>query len=135
MAKNPAYVVRGAKMMCVIGKAMCGSHKRKINLPVSHGSYVNEKPMMNEDDYKSKNVKWFGVCKKCTEGEDIYLVGEDGKTVVGKKCKPKILKKWTKTKKDTKVDGKAALTTDSILVCKHGGHIMFYSDGQEKSNK
>ncbi|NFS30512.1 DUF4280 domain-containing protein, partial [Clostridium botulinum] len=31
-----AYVVRGAKMKC-----NKGSHKKRINLPVSHGTYSN----------------------------------------------------------------------------------------------
>lgn len=43
------YVVRGAKMIC-----SCGSHKRKINLPISHGSYIKDKPMMTKLDYTTE---------------------------------------------------------------------------------
>lgn len=123
------YVVMGAKMRC-----NKGTHARQINLPVSHGSYVTGKPMMNEDDnVVDKNISYFGICKECQEGEDIYLIGEDGKQLPpGKKCLVQISGKWSKAKEDTLVEGKAALTTDSWLVCSlHKGIIKFQTNGQE----
>lgn len=123
------YIVRGAKMRCDKG-----SHPRKINLPTSHGSYVNGKPMMNKgDNVVEKNVSYFGICSECQEGEDIYLIGEDGGTITGKKCLVQIADEWSDAKEETLVEGKAALTTDSWLACsKYGGKITFETNGQEE---
>ncbi|MBC2580547.1 DUF4280 domain-containing protein [Clostridium sp. DJ247] len=128
MAGGTKYVVRGAKMKCKFG-----SHKRKINLPVSHGSYVNGKPMMNAGDrVEVKNITWFGTCQgSCPSSGTIYLIGENGGTVSGKKCIPKILGDWVNTKENTKVEGKAALTMESKVYCMYGGEITFASDGQQ----
>lgn len=130
MAEDERYVVRGAKMKCDYG-----SHKRKINLPTSHGSYVNNKPMMNKEDrVEEKNITYFGICSgSCPSEEIVHLIKEeDGSTITGKKCCLKILDDWIKTKDNTKVDGKPALTTKSELVCAHGGLITFDDDGQNE---
>lgn len=126
------YIVRGAEMVC-----NKGSHRRKINLPESHGSYVADKPMMNKKDCAAnKNISYFGVCSgACPSNENVDLVGENGKTVSGKKCCVKILSDWIKTKEDTLVSGQPALTTDSVLICKYGGKITFITNGQEKDKK
>ena len=34
------YLVRGAELYC-----NCGTHKRRLNLPICHGVYTNGKPM------------------------------------------------------------------------------------------
>lgn len=122
-----AYVVRGAKMKCDKG-----SHKKRINLPTSHGAYSNENPIMNEsDNVVGENISCFGICKgSCPSSGNITLAKEHGGTVTGKKCVVKILKEWMKTKGDTLVDGAPALTTDSILICAYGGQIKFVTDGQ-----
>ncbi len=39
------YLVRGAELYC-----NCGTHKRKLNLPICHGVYTNGQPMMHEED-------------------------------------------------------------------------------------
>ena len=129
MSEQNYYIVRGAKMVCDKG-----THPRKINLPNSHGSYANEKPMMNKkDNVVNKNISYFGICTgDCPSSDDIYLITEDGRTVNGKKCQVTILKEWLKTKEDTLVKGEDALTTDSFLVCKYGGKITFISNGQEE---
>ncbi|OOM07382.1 DUF4280 domain-containing protein [Clostridium saccharobutylicum] len=123
------YIVRGAKMRC-----NKGSHARKINLPVSHGSYVKGKPMMNQgDNVVDKNISYFGICSECQEGDDIYLIAEDGSTINGKKCLVEIFGEWSDVKEDTLVEGKGALTTDSWLVCsKYQGKIKFETNGQEE---
>lgn len=128
MASGTAYVVRGAKIKCDKG-----SHKKRINLPVSHGAYSNGNPLMNENDnVVGENISAFGVCKgSCPSSGDITLVKETGGTVTGKKCMVKILKEWMNAKEDTLVDGAAALTTDSVLICAYGGKIKFITDGQE----
>ena len=128
MSEGIAYVVRGAKMKC-----SKGTHTRKINLPVSHGSYSNGNPMMNKTDrVVEENISYFGICKgDCPSSGDISLVKETGGTVTGKKCSVMILRDWENAKEDTLVQGEAALTTDSILICAYGGQIKFISDGQE----
>lgn len=130
MADEPRYIVRGAKMRC-----NHGSHPRRINLPVSHGSFVNQKPAMNEtDSIVDKNIAYFGICSSGANpnNETIYLVGENGGTISGKRCTPKILSHWLLTKEDTLVEGKPALTTDSQLICAYEGKITFLSDGQHE---
>jgi hypothetical protein len=135
MSDGGNYIVRGAEMKCTKG-----THKRKINLPLGHGAYVNGYPLMNKKDkVQNKNIKYFGICKHgCHEGEDIYLIGENGKQLPpGKKCCVKILGDWMKTKDDILIEGEPALTVDSKIICKYGGTISFVTDGQndEKGKK
>ena len=54
------YLVRGAVLKC-----SCGSHTRKLNLPVSHGVYIFDHPMVNQYDCvvgDDQNITTFGVC-------------------------------------------------------------------------
>ncbi|WP_297425759.1 DUF4280 domain-containing protein [Clostridium sp.] len=122
------YIVRGAKMVCDKG-----THRRKINLPYSHGSYIKGKPMMyKKDRVIGENISYFGICTgDCPSSENIYLVGENGQTVSGKKCAVTILDDWMDVKEDALIRGEPALTTDSVLVCKYGGQITFVTTGQE----
>lgn len=128
MAKGTAYVVRGAKMKCDKG-----THKKRINLPVSHGTYSNGNPVMNEsDNVVGKNISSFGICKgDCPSNETITVVNKKGRSITGKKCQVKILKEWINAKEDALVEGEPALTTDSILICAYGGQIRFVTDGQK----
>jgi len=129
MSDGVYYIVRGAKMKCTKG-----THKRKINLPLGHGAYVNEYPMMNKKDKDAdKNIKYFGICKDgCKVGADIYLLDEDGNQLPpGKECIVTILGDgWMTVKDDTLVEGEPALTLDSTLTCIYGGIISFVTDGQ-----
>ena len=127
MADDSYYIVRGAKMRCSYG-----SHARRINLPVSHGSYASEKGKMNMDDCVSDdNISYFGICSGSCPDSEIYLVGENGETVSGKKCCYMNYDSWQNCKEDSLVEGKPALTTDSYLVCAYEGVIKFISKGQE----
>lgn len=131
------YVVRGAKMRCYYG-----THTRRINLPESHGTYVGDKPMMSEDDYKEKNISHFGICSspENTSGETIYLIEEqkegakgEPRQIEGKPCKPNIFAPWQDTHQQMKVDGRPALTSKSWLVCGGcRGSIYFVTTGQEE---
>ncbi len=127
MSENPAYIVRGALMQCKLG-----SHRRRINLPKSHGSYVNEKPMMNVDDCKPDNIPYFGICNSMSNLNSavIYLIAEDGSTISGKPCFPAFYGKWVNAKEGTLVEGKAALTKDSVIFCHCMGAVTFLKDGQ-----
>lgn len=120
------YVVRGAKMECDKG-----SNQRKINLPVSHGSYVKGKPILNKKDCKADNISYFGVCQECQEGEEITVIDKNGALKTGKKCTPVIVVDWVKTKDDTIIEGQPALTNESVIFCTHGGNIKFVTSGQE----
>ncbi|MNM87695.1 hypothetical protein D3C81_998840 [compost metagenome] len=125
------YVVRGADIGCT-----CGSHLRKLNLPVSHGTYVNGQPMMNETDCKLEdNISCFGICSSPLNqsGETIYLISMEGEQIQGKPCLPVLLgDRWNQTKTKVKVDAQSVLTTDSELYCALDGVIKFASNGQQE---
>ncbi|WP_425448047.1 DUF4280 domain-containing protein [Dethiothermospora halolimnae] len=128
MSEKESYIVRGGTMKCKFG-----SHERKINLPKSHGSYINGKPMMRKTDSMfKKNIPYFGVCSvPINDGSPVITLATDnGAPVTGKRCIPVLLGPWLKTKNDTKVKGIPALTTNSYLLCGKGGKISFCSDGQ-----
>ncbi len=139
------YVVRGATIYC-----SCGTHRRKLDLPVSHGSFIRDKAMMNETDCKvgiEQNIPPFGACKSETkDGMDIViedtkdalpLTDADGNTVPnsepieGKLCEPELSEKWSDAQEKTLVDGKAALTVKCTITCKYGGTIGFMDAGQD----
>lgn len=130
MPEQSEYVVRGADIYCD-----CGTHPRKINLPVSHGSFVSEKPMMNEADCKPEiNISHFGICThpSNTSGEIVHLILPDGRQVSGKPCLLMLTgEPWTRTKTSVKVEGRSALTTESELYCTIGGKIKFGNSGQQ----
>jgi len=108
-AKDAEYLVRGAQLKC-----RCGSAPRKLNLPLCHGVYVTNQPMMNADDNKANiNVMFFGICEK-----------------TGEKCEPEICTPWLKPNTKTMVSGSPAITTDSFLVCSKGGLIEPMNSGQ-----
>ena len=124
------YIVRGAKMQCDKG-----SNLRKINLPVSHGSYVKGNPILNKTDSKPiENIPYFGVCKnedRLPEKINITVINKDGAIQPGKKCMLQILGEWQNAKGDTIVEVQSALTTDSIIFCNCGGVITFVEHGQD----
>ena len=102
------YVVRGATIYCT-----CGSHTRKLDMPVSHGSYIRDKAMLNNEDCKVGNPM------------EVEL------PIAGKLCEPKITTKWQGAQEDTLVDGKPALKADCCITCCYGGTIGFMDSGQE----
>lgn len=148
------YLVRGAKLRC-----RKGSHTRMLNLPVCHGVYIGENPMVHEYDCvqgtnKQGNISWFGVCRaeRCGElpGDSVCYESEKGNaeensgkdTVSGKKCQPVIVGVWQDVYDKTKIadswEGEAeggeelcSLTTGSFLVCNYGGIIEPVTSGQE----
>lgn len=152
--KDYEYLVRGAKLNC-----RCGSHIRMMNLPVGHGVYIGENPMVHEYDCvqginREGNISWFGVCtaERSYElpGDDVCyqltpdnnVKGLEGETEPGKKCQPHIVGVWQdvcdKTKIVDKWDGDiegeeelCSLTTGSFLVCNYGGIIEPVTSGQE----
>ncbi len=144
--KNPAYLVRGAELMC-----SQGSNKRMMNLSPCHGVYIKAHAVVHELDCiqgDEENITWFGVCTpgEELETEQIQLIGDDGKKCHGKKCKPHILGTWMESydqtkivdngnklpKEDGEIEGCNTLTMDSFLVCKHGGIIMPINSGQDR---
>lgn len=141
------YLVRGALLYCD-----CGSHKRRMNLPVSHGALVGEdQPMVHAgDSLAGDHISSFGVCSaECPPaGEDVYFQKEgtfdengDRKTVgfgivTGPACCPDINGEWMNAYKATLIAdhqnpaGVPALTMQSFLVCNHGGIIRAEVSGQ-----
>lgn len=133
------YAVRGALMRC-----NHGSHCRRLNLPMDHGSYVLNHPLMCKTDCKAGiegsdiNIPTFGVCEVLKEGKTILLKREAPETgnVRGKRCVPDIVGTWEAVHSETHVgeNGEAALTTLSYLICNHGGMITIQRSGQEDSD-
>ncbi|GFN32146.1 DUF4280 domain-containing protein [Paenibacillus xylaniclasticus] len=125
---DSSYVVRGAKMRC-----QYGTHARRINLPASHGAYVNGKPKMNEEDCRlTVNIPHFGICN-CPNNPNtstVYLIAEDGQQISGRPCEPKLPSRWSNCKEEARVGGRAALMSDSIIYCYYQGSITFLDDGQ-----
>lgn len=139
------YVVRGARIYC-----NCGTHIRKLDMPVSHGSHIRDKAMLHEKDCVvglDNNIPPFGACRS-EENENMKieisdadgllpLMDEHGGVVIpevpvqGKLCDPQLGKKWLDAYEDTLIDGKPALTVNCTIACKYGGTIGFMDDGQE----
>lgn len=139
------YVVRGATIYCT-----CGSHTRKLDMPVSHGSFIRDKAMMNQADCKvgiDKNIPPFGACSSDKkDGKDI-VINEDKNLVLqvdkdnnpiqpklpieGKLCEPMFATQWQGVQEDTIVDGQPALNVNCSITCCYGGTIQFMDSGQE----
>ena len=140
-------LVRGALLECNYG-----THPRRMNLPKSYGSYVDEEmehPFVSEKDCifcaegsKDGNITFFGVCNSenndSSDKEKICLRPyNDPSTVenkIGTKCKPVIVGQWLNPVKESyvKENGKKYLKikNDSVLICKYGGVIKARESGQ-----
>ena len=133
------YVVRGARIFCPYG-----THIRKLDMPAAHGSFIRDRPMMNEDDYKvglDYNIAPFGGCHSpLNDGKRVDItIGEDEEAMpIGldeagelvspgpgtiiedvKLCEPKLIGKWLDAEKETLVDGKPALTMKCSILCSY----------------
>lgn len=132
------YLVRGARLKC-----SCGTHKRKLNLPLCHGVYVAGQPAIQEEDCQvgdDQNIATFGICEsdghplkkpwwvklgsvlfngigtylRAEESNKIILQTEDGKNVKGYACNPCIVGTW----KDVHATQKIARNdTDGTAEC------------------
>ena len=139
-----SYVVRGASIYCT-----CGSHGRKLDMPVCHGTYTREKPNMHERDCQvglNANIPPFGAClSPANPGQEIMIhdaVGimpmqdSNGNSVVpampiiGKLCQPVLADKWCDAYEDTLIDGVPALRVNCTISCIFNGTICFADDGQ-----
>lgn len=104
------YVVRGATVKC-----SNGSTTTNLNLPKSHGMYVNEKAVLNDHDCAPYgNVLPFGKCSK-----------------IDNKCVLALASKWENAKDTTILKGSPALLATSVLSCTIGGAITILNDGQQ----
>lgn len=130
------YLVRGALLACEYG-----SHPRRLNLPQCHGIYIEEKPLMREDDcVVDDNISCFGICSCQTPPEGASTISlapyggdENAKgTVTGKQCCPHIIGTWRGISEQVKLSGDMhGISMDSFLVCKCGGLIQPLTSGQE----
>ena len=138
------YVVIGARIICTYG-----SHYRRLDMPVCHGSYIREKPMLHELDCAvglDANIPPFGACMS-PDNKDIDIIIEDPQDVMpvldendelymppmpitGKLCTPKLGEKWCDAHEDTLIDGVPALTVDCTIACHYQGVVCFIDDGQ-----
>lgn len=146
-AEPENILVRGALLYCD-----CGTHKRRLNLPKSYGSYTDAElkhPFVTEKDCivgDKNNISYFGVCKSENCGkqneEQIclrpYEQTDSVENVIGPKCTPVIMGKWLNPAEESYVTDMTTdkkeqylkLKTSSILVCKYGGVIRIEESGQ-----
>ena len=133
--ENQYYIVRGAVLKCTHG-----SHKRRLDINYDQGvralscdyphPYIGESQcIVGETD----NIKFFGICNICTEGEDICVKTEDGKDkIAGIKCKPDLVGDvWFDTKENALITSEKLVIGNSYLMCKHGGFITIVTSGEE----
>lgn len=143
---NEEYLVRGGRLKCDKG-----SHTRAINLPTCHGVYVNQCPMLHEEDCtvgENGNITMFGICnsgENPNQDKQVEIEAEDGSgPITGFQCTPQIIGQWKKSAPKTKIvqngcgvdsegDYKNAVTTDSFLVCAYGGLIEPITSGQNNN--
>lgn len=101
------YIVRGAVMCC-----SCASCPSYIKIPISHGSYVDNVPILTKIDNTTVNISPFGVCS-LTQKACVVSPGQ-----------------WTDVQEDKLISGNPALTTNSIMFTNCGGIIRFITSGQ-----
>lgn len=113
----------------------CGSHKRRINLPMSHGVYVKGHPVMNRHDCSEDNIPSFGICSSGTSSKApiIKLFSREKGEIEGFRCERSFLGVWEDAKEGYGLDGSEALKKDSYIICEHGGIIRFENSGQTGS--
>lgn len=111
------YLVDGAQLICVNGVGTS-----RLTIKEGHGYYEKGKKKVNCLDCKEKeNIPYFKGCRKNKETHlcEGYM---------------KLAKQWENTvgmsSRMEKVDGKNAITLDSVLVCYKGGLIMPITSGQ-----
>ncbi|WCN36415.1 DNA/RNA non-specific endonuclease [Aneurinibacillus uraniidurans] len=122
--EEESYVVVGATIRC----SGCGGGTQKLELPVSHGVCVKDKPQMNIQDYKvGENIKPF---KFCTSSSNPKVQAAELRPVT---CTPVIEKPWINGRDDKEVEGSPALSIKSTVICSNGGTISIENDGQELS--
>jgi len=140
--------VRGARIFCPYG-----THIRRLDMPVSHGAFIRDRPLMNEDDCEvglDANIAPFGGCHSpAKDGDKVdIIIGPDEEpmptgfdeaantpitpkegTVIEdvKLCKPRLLGKWLEAEEETLVDGKPALTMKCSLMCAYACTAGFES--------
>lgn len=146
---NPINIlVREALLRC-----SCGTHPRRLNLPVSYGMYAKDEqhPKVHQENCvvgDENNISYYGVCKSNCKPQgtefitlEPYVTPDGKKTskekVEGNKCVPMIVGSWMDPKEDDMIydmDRQCeypCLTSNSFLVCKYGGVIEVLSSGQE----
>ncbi len=110
-----SYLVEGARLRC-----LCGSKCSRLKV-TDHGYYADGKKKANcKDCLPDVNIPDFGMCKR----------NKDGKVCKGFM---KLADKWeslSDSDSPETLSGHAALTMDSVLLCKKGGLIVPESSGQ-----
>jgi len=147
------YIVRGAKIFCPFG-----THIRRIDMRYAHGSFIRDKPMMNEDDHVvgiDDNIAPFGGCHSplkegdkvditigedefpmpigMEEGTDELIFPEPGMVIEDVKlCEPCLIGKWLEAEQETLVGGKPALTMKCHITCSYACTADMEGEGGER---
>lgn len=136
------YVTRGAELRCT-----CGSHMRRLDVNEDDGyRYVTSEyiyPYIGNTQCfagEENNIKNFGICNGCRQGETITLIKDPESDAKGKKnrvtgvgCVPELLGNvWFDTKSDATMGNSEELVIQkSFLACKYGGFIEIDTSGIE----
>ena len=116
-AERKQYLVEGARLMCTNGDSTA-----ELKIPEGHGYYSGGRKKANcKDCVAYENIPCFGTCSK------------NGRT---HQCEGfmDLAEKWVNTKGSSisaeQIDGEAAITMTSALLCKKGGIILPVTSGQ-----
>ncbi len=111
------YLVEGARLMCTNGDSTA-----ELKIPAGHGYYSGGRKKANcKDCVAYENIPCFGTCSK------------NGRT---HQCEGfmDLAEKWVNTKGSSisaeQINGEAAITMTSALLCKKGGIILPVTSGQ-----
>ena len=110
-----SYLVEGARLRC-----LCGSKYGRLKV-TDHGDYADGKRKANcKDCLPDVNIPDFGMCKRNKDGKVCkgFMKLADSWVSAGDSDSPETL------------NGHAALTMDSVLLCKKGGIIVPETSGQ-----
>ncbi len=116
-AERKQYLVEGARLMCTNGDSTA-----ELKIPEGHGYYSGGRKKAN--------------CKDCAAVENIPCFGSCSKNERTHQCEGfmDLAEKWVNTKGSSisaeQIDGEAAITMTSALLCKKGGIILPVTSGQ-----
>lgn len=120
MKMNKGYLVSGAQLRC-----LCGSDHCYLNVTIGHGYVANKKLKASQKDcIAGKNIMGFGKCKMNNENgicQGYMNLACSWQTMTGV------------SRMMESINGSAAITLDSVLLCRRGGIIVPQTSGQGMS--
>ena len=114
----PQLVVNGASLKCSEGSA-----PSKLVVPPT-GRSVDEQAMATEKHHlPNSNIMPFGMCKTLQNPQVQAATSAANGALTPVPCVPSTTSPWKVDKPLVKVDGAAALTSESTCQCQWGGQV------------